>query len=42
MFDVSYVVETIPQITQDVLLSTMSYKKKPYPPLRLKQYTPPA
>jgi hypothetical protein len=41
MFDVSYVVETIPQITRDAL-STKSYKKKTYPPLRVKEHTPPA
>jgi hypothetical protein len=38
--DMSYVVETIPQITRDVLC-TKSYKGT-YPSLRVKQYTPPA
>jgi hypothetical protein len=43
MFDVSYAVEMIPQITRDIQ-STKSCKKKKkaYPPLQVKKYTPPA
>jgi hypothetical protein len=40
MFDVFYVVEAIPQITRDAQ-STKSYHKT-CPPVRVKQYAPPA